>query len=217
EKNDELKKIARHDGLTGLPNRRFLENQMEKAIARAERHHRLLAVCMMDLDGFKPVNDIYGHDAGDEVLVALGKRLPEALRKSDFASRLGGDEFVLLVEDLEDLDDLADIMKKIEDTITAPIPLSSGETVQIRASMGVVLYPFADTDTGDKLLRLADQALYESKRNKVDREHFWMLFGEEIHQSALRTPAQHLLDAKALEVWYQPIMDSQTRRVVGVE
>ena len=217
EKNDELKKIARHDGLTGLPNRRFLETQMEKAIARAERHHRLLAVCMMDLDGFKPVNDTYGHQAGDEVLVALGKRLPEALRKSDFVARLGGDEFVMLLEDLEDLDALFQILKKIEETIAAPIPLSSGETVQIRASMGVAIYPFEDTDTEDQLLRLADQALYESKTHKADREHFWVLFGEEIHQSAPRTPAQHLLDAKALEVWYQPIMDSQTRRVVGVE
>ncbi|OCX83963.1 hypothetical protein A6P08_09625 [Acidithiobacillus thiooxidans] len=217
EKNDELKKIARHDGLTGLPNRRFLENQMEKAIARAERHNRLLAVCMMDLDGFKPVNDTYGHQAGDEVLVALGKRLPEALRKSDFVARLGGDEFVMLLEDLEDLDALFQILKKIEETIAAPIPLSSGETVQIRASMGVAIYPFEDTDTEDQLLRLADQALYESKTHKADREHFWVLFGEEIHQSAPRTPAQHLLDAKALEVWYQPIMDSQTRRVVGVE
>ncbi|MBU2805648.1 diguanylate cyclase, partial [Acidithiobacillus ferridurans] len=209
--------IAKTDRLTRLPNRRFLEIQMEQAMARAKRHDRLLAVCMMDLDGFKPVNDTYGHEAGDEVLVALGKRLSEALRKSDFVARLGGDEFVLLVEDLEDMVSLASIMKKIEDTITAPIRLSNGESVQIGASMGVAIYPFADTDTGDRLLRLADQALYESKKNKADRERFWVLFGEEIHKAAPRTPAQNLLDAGALEVWYQPIMDIRTCKVVGVE
>ncbi len=208
--------IAKTDRLTRLPNRRFLEIQMEQAMARTKRHDRLLAVCMMDLDGFKPVNDTYGHEAGDEVLVALGKRLSEALRKSDFVARLGGDEFVLLVEDLEDLDDLANIVKKIEDTITAPIPLSNGKSVQIGASMGIAIYPFADTDTEDKLLRLADQALYESKQNKADRERFWVLFGEDVHK-AQRTPAQQLLDAGALEVWYQPILDSRTRKVVGVE
>ena len=216
EADERIQQMAFYDDLTALPNRRFLEIQMKQGMARAKRHDRLLAVCMMDLDGFKPVNDTYGHEAGDKVLVALGKRLSEALRKSDFVARLGGDEFVLLVEDLEDLDDLANIVKKIEDTITAPIPLSNGKSVQIGASMGIAIYPFADTDTEDKLLRLADQALYESKQNKADRERFWVLFGEDVHK-AQRTPAQQLLDAGALEVWYQPILDSRTRKVVGVE
>ena len=217
EAEERVKQMAFYDDLTALPNRRFLEIQMKQGMARAERHNRLLAVCMMDLDGFKPVNDTYGHAAGDEVLVALGKRLSEALRKSDFVARLGGDEFVLLVEDLEDMVGLATIMKKIEDTITAPIPLSNGKSVQIGASMGVALYPFGDTDTGDKLLRLADQALYESKKNKADRERFWVLFGEEIHKAASLTPAQELLDAGALEVWYQPVLNTRTRKMVGVE
>ena len=217
EAEERVKQMAFYDDLTALPNRRFLEIQMKQGMARAKRHDRLLAVCMLDLDSFKPVNDTYGHKAGDEVLVALGKRLSEALRKSDFVARLGGDEFVLLVEDLEDLEDLANIMEKIESTITAPIPLSNGESVQIGASMGVAIYPFADTDAGDKLLRLADQALYESKKNKADRERFWVLFGEEIHKAAPRTPAQNLLDAGALEVWYQPVLNTRTRKMVGVE
>ncbi|MDR7927137.1 EAL domain-containing protein [Acidithiobacillus thiooxidans] len=216
EAEERIKQMVFYDDLTPLPNRRFLEIQMEQAMARAERLDRLLAVCMLDLDNFKPVNDTYGHAAGDEVLVALGKRLPEALRKSDFVARLGGDEFVLLLEHLNNLDDLANIMKKIEDTISAPIPLSSGKSAQVGASMGVAIYPFVDADAGDKLLRLADQALYESKENKADRERSWVLFGEEIHK-AQRNPAQQLLDAGGLEVWYQPILDSRTRRVVGIE
>lgn len=216
EAEERIKQMVFYDDLTPLPNRRFLEIQMEQAMVRAKRHERLLAVCMLDLDGFKPVNDTYGHEAGDEVLVTLGKRLPEALRKSDFVARLGGDEFVLLVEDLEDLEDLASVMEKVEDTITAPIPLSHGTNVQIGASMGVAIYPFVDADVGDKLLRLADQALYESKANKTDRERFWVLFGEKVHK-VQRTPAQQLLDAGGLEVWYQPILNNRTHRVVGVE
>ncbi|MBU2837745.1 GGDEF domain-containing protein, partial [Acidithiobacillus thiooxidans] len=82
------------------PNRRALETQMEQAMLRAIRHNRLLAVCMLDLDDFKPINDTYGHEIGDEVLVTLGKRLTDMLRKSDFIARYGGDEFVLLLEDL---------------------------------------------------------------------------------------------------------------------
>ncbi|MBU2839260.1 EAL domain-containing protein [Acidithiobacillus thiooxidans] len=215
EAEERIKQMAFHDDLTDLPNRRFLEIQMEQAMVRATRHLRFLAVCMLDLDGFKPVNDTYGHEAGDEVLITLGKRLPEALRKSDFVARLGGDEFVLLLEDLQNLDDLAGILKKIEDLITAPISLSHGASVQIGASMGVVLYPSQDTDTGDKLLRLADQALYESKKNMAYRDRFWVLFGE--NPQTKPTPAQKLLDAGALEVWYQPILDGRTRRVVGLE
>ena len=210
-----IQRMALYDDLTGLPNRRFLEIQMEQDMARAARHNRLLAVCMLDLDDFKPVNDTYGHEAGDEVLVTLGKRLPEVLRKSDFVARLGGDEFVLLVEDLADLDDLTKTLTKVEDAIATPIRLRNGESIELGASMGVFLYPLGHGETGDQLLRWADQALYESKARKADREHSWTLFGEE--RKTTRTPAQRLLDTRALEVWYQPILDNRARRVVGVE
>jgi diguanylate cyclase (GGDEF)-like protein len=174
----EIENLARHDMLTHLPNRRFLEEQLEQAMARAERHGKLLAVCMLDLDGFKPVNDAYGHEAGDEVLVTLGKRLPEALRKSDFVARLGGDEFVLLVEDLSGPNDLTPILAKVEEAMNTPIPLSHGEIVQISGSMGIALYPFGKEETGDQLLRSADHALYESKFHKADRAHFWVILGD---------------------------------------
>ena len=210
-----IQRMALYDDLTGLPNRRFLGIQMEQDMARAARHNRLLAVCMLDLDNFKPVNDTYGHESGDEVLAALGKRLPEVLRKSDFVARLGGDEFVLLIEYLADLDDLTQTLTKVEDAIATPIRLSNGETIELGASMGVFLYPLGDGETGDQLLRYADQALYESKARKADREHSWTIFGEE--RKTPRTPAQRLLDAGALEVWYQPILDNRARRVVGVE
>lgn len=216
EKDAEIQQMAFYDALTALPNRRFLDIQMELDMARAKRHNRLLAVCMLDLDGFKPVNDTYGHEAGDEVLVALGKRLPEALRKSDFVARLGGDEFVLLVEDLADPDELTKVLQKVEDAIAAPIRLSNGKTIRIGTSMGISLYPIGGGETVDQLLRWSDQALYESKAHKADREHPWVHFGEEVRR-AQRTPAQQLLDTGALEVWYQPILDSRACKVVGVE
>ncbi|MDA8182748.1 MAG: EAL domain-containing protein [Acidithiobacillus sp.] len=213
----EIEKLARHDALTNLPNRRFLEEQLEHAMARAERHDKLLAVCMLDLDGFKPVNDAYGHEAGDEVLVTLGKRLPKALRKSDFVARLGGDEFVLLVEDLSGPNDLTPIFAKVEEVMNTPIPLSHGEIVQISGSMGIALYPFGKEETGDQLLRSADHALYESKSNKADREHFWVIGDKNAAWKQQRTPAQRLLSEGALEVWYQPVLSGGSRKVVGVE
>ncbi len=216
ERTRQLKALAHTDALTGLPNRRVLETQMEQAMLRAMRHNRLLAVCMLDLDDFKPINDTYGHEIGDEVLMTLGKRLSNTLRKSNFIARYGGDEFVLLLEDLAGHADLTQVLQKIEAIITVPIRLSNGKSVQIEASMGVVLYPFADADQADQLLRWSDQALYAIKAHKADRENYWMVFGEYPY-SDQRNPAQVLLDNGALEVWYQPILDNFTRKVVGLE
>lgn len=213
----EIETLARHDMLTHLPNRRFLEEQLNQALPRAERYGKLLAVCMLDLDGFKPVNDAYGHEAGDEVLVTLGKRLPEALRKSDFVARLGGDEFVLLVEDLSGPNDLTPILAKVEEAMNTPIPLSHGEIVQISGSMGIALYPFGKEETGDQLLRSADHALYESKSKKLHREHFWVIDEKNAARERQRTPVQRLLSEGAMEVWYQPVLSGDSRKVVGVE
>ena len=215
EAEERIKQMVFYDDLTPLPNRRFLEIQMEQAMVRAKRHERLLAVCMLDLDGFKPVNDTYGHDAGDYVLQILAKRLQSVLRRTDFVARLGGDEFVILAEELDRMDPLESILDKIGEAVHAPVALEDGQTVRIGLSMGVCIYPFVEGDESDALLRLADQALYQSKAHKTDREHFWVLFGEE--RSVLHTPAQHLLDAGALEVWYQPVLSGDSRKVVGVE
>ena len=207
---------AHYDELTGLPNRRALDEEMDRAMARAVRHDSLLAVAMLDLDDFKPVNDTYGHEAGDQLLKHVARQLQEVLRETDFVARLGGDEFVLLVENLNNLGDLDQLLTKVQETVGAHTTLHNGESVQVTASMGVALYPFGDVETGDQLLRYADHALYESKARKVNREHAWVLFGEET-RSTWRRPAQQLLDEGALEVWYQPILDNRVRKVVGVE
>ncbi len=214
KQKEDLQYLALYDHLTGLPNRRLLESRINLAMANAQRHNKLFAVCLIDLDNFKPINDTYGHDAGDEVLVALGKRLPESLRKTDVAARLGGDEFVLVIEDLDAAEDLAGLFPKLEATINAPVNLSNGTAVQVSASMGVCIYPFGQDATSEQLLRHADQALYASKAHKADRKTPWAFLGG---QQVLRTPVQRLLDERCLEVWYQPILEHRSGKIVGVE
>ena len=215
---EDLHRQSTTDPLTGLANRRGLDLELERAFARARRQQRLLAVCVLDLDGFKPVNDTFGHEAGDQVLIALGKRLPEALRATDFVARLGGDEFVVLIESLEHLHALETILGRMETSIRAPIALGEERTVTVGVSIGVALYfpdEHDDQQIADTLLRLADQALYEAKLHKDDRERCWVLFGEDPHPG--RNVIQNLLDQDTLEVWYQPILDYKRHRIVGVE
>jgi len=214
--HDRLQKLALYDGLSGLANRRLLESHMEQSMARAHRSQRLLAVCFLDLDDFKIVNDTYGHDAGDEVLVETGKRLTEVVRKVDFVARWGGDEFVLLIEDLRDLLGLSQVLSKVGEAITESIALSNRQTVKVGISMGVSIYPFGEEETCASLLRQADHALYESKVHKTDRKRFWVLSGEDAREQ-VQTPAQRHLNDGRVEVWYQPILDSQSCRIVGME
>jgi diguanylate cyclase (GGDEF)-like protein/PAS domain S-box-containing protein len=199
EQEEKLQRMAMYDELTDLPNRRLLQIHLEQAMLRCQRHQRLVAVCMLDLDGFKPVNDRYGHEAGDQVLVVLGKRLPSALRKSDLVARIGGDEFVLLIEEINGLADLEPILNKVHAVISAPICLANGALIQVGTSVGVVLYPADAAATGDLLLRHADQALYASKNHKHDRARFWSLFGEE-QVPRIDRRAEGLLAAERVEV-----------------
>lgn len=216
EQERKLLRMAMYDELTDLPNRRLLQIHLDQAMARSQRHQKLLAVCMLDLDGFKPVNDVHGHEAGDAVLVALGQRLPAALRKSDLVARMGGDEFVLLIEDVAGLGDLEPILEKVNQAITTPIILPNGISIKVGTSMGILLYPLGQEDTGDQLLRGADQALYEAKSHKHDRKHFWALFGERI-QRASWNRAQRLVETGAVEVVYQPVLSNKSGGIVGIE
>ena len=213
--HDQMAQMAMQDALTGLPNRRALDAEIEKAMARATRRHTLLAVCMLDLDAFKPINDTHGHDAGDQALCSIAQRLEEALRKTDFLARIGGDEFVLIVEDVQSVDDLLPIFEKIAERMTQPIVLSADISARVGISMGVAIYPLEDEDSPEALLRRADQALYESKTHKTDRARYWALYGENFPQRQNRY--QYLLQQETVEVHYQPILDSRQHRIVGVE
>ncbi|MFA5730709.1 MAG: EAL domain-containing protein [Acidithiobacillus sp.] len=212
---DELTQLSLSDTLTGLSNRRALDTELGKAMARADRHEHLLSVVMIDLDGFKPVNDTCGHEAGDMVLRTIGQRLRKGLRDTDFVARLGGDEFVLLLENCTSLEEIEVVMRKVGEMIRQPIELPDKSRAEIDLSAGICLYPFGDSHNPDALLRYADQALYESKNHKADRVHFWTLFGESVpvRQNVIQTQ----LREGGLLVHYQPILDNRSHKIVGVE
>jgi diguanylate cyclase (GGDEF)-like protein len=150
-----------HDRLTGLPNRHEIEERLDRASARASRTRSALAVLFVDLDGFKAVNDRLGHDAGDELLCAVARRIEGCLRRSDSAGRLGGDEFGLVAEGVG-RDEAVALAERVVRTVGAPVDLEAG-SVKVRASVGVALAG-PDESQRARLLRSADAAMYEAKR-----------------------------------------------------
>ncbi len=159
---ENLKRQAHYDMLTGLPNRRLLMDRMELAMKQTLRRERLLAVCFLDLDGFKAVNDSLGHDTGDRLLIEVARRLQANLRASDTVARLGGDEFVLLLPDLATVDELTHTLTRVLDALSRPYAII-GDKLRIGGSIGVTLYPLDDV-SADGLLRHADYAMYRAKQ-----------------------------------------------------
>ena len=153
--------LALHDALTGLPNRRLLEDRINTATRHASRNHEKLAVMYLDLDGFKTVNDTRGHACGDEVLKIIGKKLQSCSRNEDTVARLGGDEFVVLLHEIANQSDVENIATKMLSAISQPFEVC-GVELSISASIGISIYP-KHGDTVDSLLATADKALYEAK------------------------------------------------------
>lgn len=164
--------LARHDALTGLPNRLALLERLPQALARARRSKTLLAIGIMDLDDFKPVNDTWGHAAGDAILQELGRRLRGAVRETDLVARLGGDEFAFILEGLTQMACLPIALARIHATVEEPFILAGGRSARVGLSLGVTLYPQDGADV-DTLLSHADTALYGIKANKSGRTGWW--------------------------------------------
>lgn len=171
--NRRLNRKALSDPLTNLPNRAALETYLEFALNRAQQNRSRLAVCVIDLDEFKPVNDRYGHEMGDQLLSALSKRLSGTLRQDEFLARLGGDEFVLIIEGFQDISTLNIIMARVSREIARPFALADNVIVQVHASIGIALYP--EVTRTDELMRMADRALYRAKSEKATRKQNWSL------------------------------------------
>lgn len=159
-----IRKMAFYDQLTGLPNRRLLEDRMQQLIAFAQREGRKMAVLFMDLDKFKQVNDLHGHEAGDWLLVQVASRLKAALRQSDTAARVGGDEFVILLPDAHTVKAAVLIAEKIRQALEQPFIRADGVVFNISSSIGVAMYP-KQADNAADLLRLGDEAMYMAKRS----------------------------------------------------
>ncbi len=158
----QVEHIAFHDSLTRLPNRLLLADRVAQALALCDRTGSMAALCYMDLNGFKPINDQYGHDMGDEVLRVTGQRLLEQVRANDTAARIGGDEFVLLLTAVIDPAEITVAMERVLSAIEQPIDLGEGRVVRVSAAVGTALYPQDGTNAAD-LLRRADQAMYVNK------------------------------------------------------
>ena len=177
KKEQEFYRLARFDTLTGLHNRSAFEHHLEGAIARAKRHSTCVAVGIIDLDEFKPVNDTWGHKAGDILLKQLAQRIQSRIRDSDFLARLGGDEFIVLIEDLDPeqaVIQLKQILARLHQAVEDPFNIVSTEQALIGMTMGLALFPF-DAEEPDELIRQADAAMYQAKANKVNRTQWWQL------------------------------------------
>ncbi|MCL5060759.1 MAG: GGDEF domain-containing protein [Candidatus Thermoplasmatota archaeon] len=158
-----IRQLSLRDPLTGLANRRFLDENEKHLIASAKRAQKRLAVLAVDLDDFKAVNDRLGHAAGDEVLVTSSQRMQQLLRESDMVARLGGDEFVIVLGQVDDAEAAREVARRVVGSLSQPVPLTSGGTAQIGASVGIAL-SCADGETLNDLLKQADAALYAAKR-----------------------------------------------------
>ena len=184
--NEHLELLAHFDPLTRLPNRTLLADRLAQAMARVQPEQHRLAVCFMDLDGFKAVNDTHGHEAGDELLVIVARRLEANVRTDDTVARQGGDEFVILLNGLPDVAECERAAGRLLQAVRQPIVVN-GHTVQVGASIGIALHP-QDGSDAETLLRYADQAMYQAKQGGRNRWVFYTPGMVEVPSTA-RKPA----------------------------
>ena len=212
----ELAHQALHDSLTGLANQTLFRDRVGHALARTSRNNEHLAVLFLDLDNFKKVNDSLGHGSGDEVLVAVARRLEACLRPSDTSARLGGDEFAVLLEGLADEDQASEIADLIITALRQPLPVAQREVV-VAASVGIAFVQ--DASDAGQLLRNADLAMYSAKRNGKGRHDTYrpQLFTAALERLELETDLRNALDRSELTVHYQPIVALSTGEIVGCE
>ncbi|MFT6193171.1 MAG: diguanylate cyclase (GGDEF)-like protein/PAS domain S-box-containing protein [Cognaticolwellia sp.] len=213
----QLEQMAHFDALTKLPNRTLLADRLNQAMLQCQRHYNSLAVIFMDLDGFKEVNDSYGHAVGDELLIIVSGRMSDALREVDTLARFGGDEFVAILSDLVNAEDYKMVLARLLRAASEPITV--GDLVlKLSVSIGVTLYPQNDADA-DILIRHADQAMYMAKKAGKNCYH---LFDSAL-DDAVNLKLENIsyirtaLNKHEFVLYYQPKVNMSTGEVVGVE
>ncbi len=219
---DAERQRARTDPLTGLPNRLAFEESLPRAIARADRHQTAVAVGMLDLDDFKPVNDQFGHEAGDRLLQQIGRAFQRGTRSTDLLARIGGDEFVFILEDLR-LDrvqlEVQVALQRLQEAADVAIDLGGGRVIRMAMTAGVAIYP-SDAEQSNVLLRMADAAMYACKSRKTRRATWWCLAAEADGDAML--PPEARLDAfndkaqEALQALPAACLDDMARAFSGV-
>ncbi|MDR7272610.1 diguanylate cyclase (GGDEF)-like protein [Pelomonas saccharophila] len=222
--NEELRRRAFQDPLTGLPNRMLFEDRLAHALQRharageqiSERNAGKVAVLFVDLDGFKPINDSLGHAAGDAVLKEVAVRLSSAARDADTVARIGGDEFVLLMEDVSSLADCVSLARRLIEALAAPLEIG-GRRVALSGSVGIAAYP--DHGDGAKLVMHADAAMYTAKRAGGSTYALYETHMDEGAQEQLHllNDLRLAIDQGQLQLHYQPKIDGQHGQIRGVE
>lgn len=213
---EELRHLAFHDGLTGLPNRALLHDRVERALAASSRRSTAVAVCFCDLDGFKAINDSLGHLAGDTILIAAGKRLSAAVRPGDTVARLGGDEFAVLMDDIEDPAVALAVAERIVSVLHEPVEIN-GLRVGLSVSVGLAVATIGVD--GEQLLSEADSAMYEAKGAGKNR---FVVFEQSMHaRIAERLVLSTAFDGAILRneffLLYQPQYSLRGGQLVGFE
>ena len=217
EQQKALEFMAHYDVLTQLPNRSLFTDRFNQAIAHSKRSETILAVCFLDLDEFKPVNDNYGHDIGDQLLIQVAERIKENIREEDTVSRQGGDEFAILLGDIESPFQGELMLKRLNTAIAQPYIINNN-SIKISASIGVTLYP-NDQEDLDTLLRHADQAMYQAK---LSGRNQFTLFDREHDQQSIQIQTRLASIEQALTnhefvLYYQPKVNMKTGKIFGAE
>ncbi|MCF6193043.1 MAG: EAL domain-containing protein [Kangiellaceae bacterium] len=213
----ELESLAHFDGLTKLPNRNLFADRFTHAVAHCKRSNTQLAICYLDLDDFKPINDQFGHATGDQLLVQVAQRIKSCIREEDTVSRQGGDEFTLLLGDIHNYSECEITMRRIHDELSKPFVINE-LTHTISASSGVTIYP-QDAGEIDTLLRHSDNAMYQAK---IAGKNRFALFNpekdeREIYKHGRLAEIESALNNQELSLHYQPKVNMRTGEVYGVE
>ena len=212
-----IEHLAFHDSLTGLPNRSFFSQLLSQGIAESKRYERCFALLFLDLDRFKIINDTLGHDAGDELLKEVARRLTEALRETDTVARLGGDEFVVLLPEMNDEKQLSAVAKKILSTVGRPFHLA-GQDLRVTVSIGISVFP-TDGEDEQTLVKNADIAMYHAKEGGKNNFCFYSdeLSADSLERLALESSLRVALDRNEFVLHYQEKHDLRSGEITGAE
>ncbi|MDD3344747.1 MAG: EAL domain-containing protein, partial [Sulfurospirillaceae bacterium] len=213
----ELEFLAHNDVLTGLPNRALLHDRIAHALSNANRLGTLVAVCFIDLDNFKKINDSFGHSYGDDILKQLAQRMQKTMRSSDTLSRIGGDEFVLVLENIKEYHEITTIIGKIQSVFSIPF-LSKGETFFLTSSIGVSVYPEHGLDS-EALIKNADTAMYKAKDSGKNTYAFYTIEMSiaSYERIGMENALREAISQNQFMLYYQPQIDLSSHQVVGIE
>jgi diguanylate cyclase (GGDEF)-like protein len=214
---DEAHKLARHDPLTGLPNRRFFTEKLDDVLLQTTSCGGRTAVLMLDLDGFKAINDMYGHEAGDRNLVEVAERMSTAIRLGTVLARVGGDEFAIILPNFASLDDAAGLARRIVGAIAEPFMIGNAATT-LGVSVGIAVAPDNGTEHDD-LVRRADRALYRAKAEGQSTIRFFEpdMDAHVERRMQLERELRNALAAKTIIPYYQPLVSLADNRIIGFE